>query len=295
MRIEESAVAELVAKSKRLQLAALSPADGERLDVPRELDATRLRLRGTIDQKLQPWFVLLEESIQFLIQFERFLYETPPSNELAGYAITVSRLKHDVISIRALLLIGQDMSARVLARTFVEDLEIAMALALSADTCKAFAETSDTNAFWNAHIGYGKVYDKVHQYMLGCAVEESRAKAFVERHREAKKLFSASTHGGRDSSIFSAFAPALSNPEEVHFLSLGALTFETARLALFVTQETHAFAGSVVKGAMHSRPLHLYGRFRTTDRFMSAAASAYVLQELVLCYEDKLVGLQKSL
>jgi hypothetical protein len=295
MRIEESVIAEIVAKSNRLQLTALSAAEGVRLDVPQELDATRLRLKTAIDQKLQPWFVLLDESIQFLVQFERFLFEAPLSSELAGYAITVSRLKHDVISIRALLTIGQDMSARVLARTFIENMEIAMALALSADTCQAFAGTSDTNAFWNTHIGYGKVYDKVHQYMLGCAVDESRARAFVERHREAKKLFSASTHGGRDSSIFSAFAPTLSNPEEVHFLSLGALTFETARLALFVVQETHAFAGSVVKGTMHTRPLHLYGRFRATGQFLSAAASAYVLQELLLRYEEKLEDLQKSL
>lgn len=116
------------------------------------------------------------------------------------------------------------MTARVLARTFIEDLEIAMALALSADTCRAFAATRDTNEFWNHHIGYGKVYDKVHQYLLACGVEEDRCKSLVDRHREAKKMFSESTHGGRQSSLMSAFAPSLTDRKEVHFMSLGALT-----------------------------------------------------------------------
>jgi hypothetical protein len=224
MRIEESVVQELVERASRLQLAAVVPADCGRINVDTELQASRERLAKRIDQHLQPWFVLLDESIQFFVQFERYLYEFPLSSHLTGFAITVSKLKRDVISIRDLLAIGQDMTARVLARTFIEDIEIAMALALSVETCEAFATTHDTNEFWNKRVGYGKVYDKVHQYLLACGIEEERAGQFVDRHREAKKRFSESTHGGRQSSLMSAFAPSLTNREEVHHLSFGALT-----------------------------------------------------------------------
>ena len=55
-----------------------------------------------------------------------------------GYAVT--------ISIPELLAIGEDITGNVLARTFVENIGIVMALALNADTCIAFAHTSDTNA-----------------------------------------------------------------------------------------------------------------------------------------------------
>ncbi|WP_296282092.1 hypothetical protein [Pseudoxanthomonas sp.] len=295
MRIEPSIVSELVAKADRLQLVAVIPADCRRIDVAKELEDLRSRLREKIDENLQPWFVLLDESVQFFVQFERFLYQFPLSSELMGYAVMVSKLKRDVVSIRELLALGQDMTARVLARTFIEDVEIAMALALSADTCRAFAGTHDTNEFWNKHIGYGKVYDKVSQYLLACGVPEDRARVLVDRHREAKKMFSESTHGGRNSSLFSAFSPALSDPGQVNFLSLGALTYATAELALFVAQETHTFAGSVVNGTMHPRPLHLYEEFETTGRFMNAAGSAYVLQELLLRYEETLQDLVESL
>lgn len=285
LRIDAATLQTLIDRAEILHIAAIPPADCGRVDVPSELDALRTRLTAQREKHLQPWFVLLDESIQFFIQLERYLYEVPLSSNLMGYAVTVSRLKRDLLSIRELLAIGQAIAANVVARSFVENIEIAMALALSAETCEAFAHKNDTNAFWNKHIGYGRVYEKMLQYAAACDVEEARAKQLVERHKEAKKLFSDSTHGGRKSSLFSAFSPSLTNPNEVHFLSLGSHTYHTQFLALFVTQETQAFAGSIVKGTMRRNPLHLYKDFRPTGRFMNAAASAHVLQELLARYE----------
>jgi hypothetical protein len=294
VRIESSVIEHLVGQTENLHRVATSTALSRRIDVAAELDALRRRLSTQIDAHLQPWFVLLDESIQFFVQFERFLYEAPMSSELTAYAVTISKLKRDVISIRELLAIGQDTTARVLARTFVEDIEIAMALALSADTCKAFATTDDTNDFWNRHIGYGRVYQQVHDYLLACGVEDERARQLVDRHRDAKKLFSEPTHGGRQSSLMSAFAPSLTEPDRVHFLSLGALTYVTPQLALFIAQETQAFAGSVAKGLTVREPLHLYRGFLPTGQHMNAVAAAYVLQELLVRYEAELEAIEAS-
>ena len=288
IRIDDATLQTLIDRAELLHIAAISPADCGRVDITRELDVLRTRLTEHRDKHLQPWFVLIDESIQFFIQFERYLYEVPLSENLMSYAITVSRLKRDLISIRELLAIGQDIAAKVLARTFVENTEIAMALALSEETCKAFAQMNDTNAFWNKHIGYGRVYEQMLQYAVACDVDEVHATQLIERHREAKRAFSDSTHGGRNSSLFGAFSPSLTKSEEVHFLSLGAHTWQTQFLALFVAQETQAFAGSMVKGTMRPNPLHLYKNFRTSGRFMNAAASAHVLQELLGRYESVL-------
>lgn len=288
VRIDATTVQALVDSAELLHIAAFPPADCGRVDVPRELDALRQRLKVQREEHLQPWFVLLDECIQFFIQFERYLYEVPLSSNLTAYAVTISKLKRDLVAIRELLAFGQDMAANVLSRTFIENIEIAMALALDAATCEAFAHTTDTNSFWNKHIGYGRVYEQMLRYSAACDVQEERAKQLVERHKEAKKLFSDSTHGGRDSSLFTAFSPSLTNSEEVHFLSLGAHTYHTQFLALFVVQETQAFAGSMVKGTMSRSPLHLYKGFKPTGRFMNAAASAHVLQELLARYEARL-------
>lgn len=288
MRIESEIVENLVTEASRLQIAAIKPADRGRINVNSELLALRERLAQRIDQYLQPWFVLLDESIQFFVQFESYLFEAPLSSDLTGFAITVSKLKRDVISIRELLLIGQDATARIVARAMVEDVEIAMALALSAETCAAFAGTDDSNDFWIKHIGHGRVKEKLLQYLAACEIDEQSARALLERHRAAKKHFSESVHGGKRSSLASAFAPSLTNPDELHFLSLGAVTGATADLALFVARETQIFAGSVVKGRMTEKPLHLFREFRITGRFMNAAGSAYVLQSLLTGHEHQM-------
>ena len=272
LQIDAPTLMGMIGHAELLHLGAVVPADCGRIDVSHELEALRKRLNAQRDTHLQPWFVLLDECIQFFVQFERFLYEERPSSEMMAYVVTVSRLKRDLISIRELLAIGQDMTANVVAREFVENLEIAMALALSSDICQAYITTDDTHTFWNKHIGYGRVYELMLQYSACCDVVQARAKQWVERHKEAKRMFSDSTHGGRDSSLFSAFSPSLVNPDEVHFMSLGSHTYHTQFLALFVTQETQAFAGSMVKGTMRPNPLHLYREFRPTGRFMNAAA-----------------------
>ena len=164
LRIDAATMQALVDRAELLHIAAFPPADCGRVDVPRELDALRQRLKVQHEEHLQPWFVLLDECVQFFIQFERYLYEVPLSSNLTAYAVTISKLKRDLVAIRELLAFGQDMAANVLARTFIENIEIAMALALDAATCEAFAHTTDTNSFWNKHIGYGRVYEQMLRY-----------------------------------------------------------------------------------------------------------------------------------
>lgn len=288
MHIPESVVAQLIQRAEALHTPALAAADCRRIEVQKEIDGLRQRLQVRIDNQLQPYFLLLDESIQFFVQFERFLFERPLSSNLACFAVMVSKLKRDVVSIRELLAFGQGVTAEVLTRTYIEDIEIAMALALSPEDCQAFVTSPDSNSFWNSHIGYGKVYTKMHEFLTRSGVTEAFADRHVERHREAKKRFSDSVHGGRTSSLLSAFAPAL-NTTDFHHLSLGALTYAVPQLALFVAQEAHGFSGSLFRGMTAPDPLHVFQEFRWTGRFANAITSAYVLQELVVHYEDDLV------
>lgn len=103
MHIPDSLVADLVARGEAMHAAVHVPADCRRIDVQKEIDELRQRLQLRIDNQLQPYFLLLDESIQFFVQFERFLFERPLSSSLACFAVMVSKLKRDVVSIRELL------------------------------------------------------------------------------------------------------------------------------------------------------------------------------------------------
>lgn len=265
-----------------------------RIDLDKEVRDLRNRIANQAELHIQPWTTLLNESIQFFIHFEKFQYIKPLSSNAMSFSVVISKLKRDLISIRELLLIGQDTTSLVLARTFVEDLEIAMAFALDPALCESYASNNDQADFWNKNIGYGRVYEKVESFLTACGATTEHVTAAVQKHREFKKFCSGSTHGGRTASLRSAFTPSLLDSDVFHHLSLGALSEDTPRLCLFLAQESQMFAGSVVRNCISKKPLHLFSSYQPSAELFDAFASAYVLQELVVRYGDELLAIQSK-
>lgn len=288
MRIDRATLLEILDRAPKLDRAP------RRAEIDQELVDLRARIALQVDQHIQPWIVLLDESLQFFAQFEAYQFSDPLGHNAVSFAILISKLKRDVVSIRELLLIGQDATSLVLARTFVEDLEIAMALALDASLCEAYSHDDNQVGFWNKSIGYGRVYDKMERFLLECGATQEHATAAVQHHREIKTFCSNSTHGGMTSSLRSAFSPSLVEPDMFHHLSLGALSANSPKLCLFIAQESQMFAGSIVRSITGKSPLHLFRSYQPTSELLDAIAAAYVLQELVVRYGEELAILQNN-
>lgn len=289
MRIERTTLLEIFKRAPTFDRAPL------RVDLGKEILDLRTRIAQQADQHIQPWIVLLDESLQFFVQFEKYQYAKPLESNAVSFAILISKIKRDLVSIRELLLIGQDATSLVLARTFVEDLEIAMALALDPELCKSYSNISTRVDFWNKNIGYGRVYEKMERFLLECGTTQEHATAAVQQHREIKKFCSDSTHGGMTSSFRSAFSPSMTEPDMFHHLSLGALSTNTPKLCLFIAEESQMFAGSVVRSVIGQNPLHLFSAYKPTAELFDAFAAAYVLQELVVRYSEELAVMQSRL
>lgn len=288
MRIERTTLLEIIKRAPALDRVP------QRADLSKEILDLRAKIAKQSDQYIQPWLVLIDESLQFFVQFEKYQFAKPLKSNAVSFAILISKIKRDLVSIRELLLIGQDATSLIVARTFVEDLEIAMALALDSELCKAYSSNNDNSEFWNKNIGYGRVYDKMERFLLECGTSHDRAVAAVQQHREIKKFCSESTHGGMTSSLRSAFSPSLTEPDMFHHLSLGALSANTPKLCLFIAEECHMFSGSIIKSITGRKPLHLFRSYQPTSELFDAFASAYVLQELVVRYGEKLATMQSK-
>lgn len=275
MRIDIGEVVELVQSTPGIYRRP------DRIDVAREIVNLRAKLQITIDSNLQPWFVLLDESIQVFFLLERFMFRQPLLNDEVPFAIQCSKIKRDLISIRELIAIGQDICAAVLVRTFLEDLEIAMAVALDKDISASYKTTNNQVDFWNKHIGYGRVYDHISKYLSASGAQEAEINETIERHKNMKQFCSDCTHGGMISSLRSAFTPSLTTPDEVHHQSLGAISPDARYICLSVSEECRVFAGSLVNHLIRDSKLHVYARFSLDDRLFDVFSSAYVLQELI--------------
>lgn len=282
MRIEIAEIAELVERTPGIYRRP------DRIDVAREIANLRAKLKGTIDSKLQPWFVLLDESIQIFFLLERFMFRQPLESNEVPFAIQCSKIKRDLVSIRELIAIGQDICAAVLVRTFLEDLEIAMVVALDKGMSASYKTTNNQTEFWNKYIGYGRVYDHISKYLSASGAEEVEISETIARHKDMKRFCSDCTHGGMKSSLRSAFTPSLMTSDEVHHQSLGAISPDARYICLSVSEECRVFAESLVNHLSKGSKLHVYERFTLDDKLFDVFSSAYVLQELVRRYGKKL-------
>ncbi|QIK80889.1 hypothetical protein G7069_04300 [Lysobacter sp. HDW10] len=283
MRIEIDEIVDLVQRTPGIYRRP------DRIDVAREIANLRAKLQSTIDANLQPWFVLIDESIQFFFLLERFMFRQPLHDNEVPFAIQCSKIKRDLVSIRELIAIGQDICAAVLVRTFLEDLEISMVVALDKEKSASYITTDNQADFWNKHVGYGRVYGHISQYLSTSGAQESEIRETIERHKQMKRFCSDCTHGGMISSLRSAFTPSLTDIDELHHQSLGSISPDARYICLSVSEECRVFAGSLVNHLARGSKLHVYERFSLDDKLFDVFSSAYVLQELIKRYGRKLL------
>lgn len=284
MRIDIAEIVELVERTPGIYRRP------DRIDVAREITNLRNKLQSTIESNLQPWFVLLDESIQVFFLLECFMFRQQLLSNEVPFAIQCSKIKRDLVSIRELIAIGQDICAAVLVRTFLEDLEIAMVVALDKGMSESYKTTNSQTDFWNKYVGYGRVYDHISKYLSASGAQEVEINETIARHKEMKRFCSDCTHGGMMSSLRSAFTPSLTDSDEVHHQSLGAISPDARFICLSVSEECRVFAGSLINHLTRDTKLHVYERFTLDDRLFDVFSSAYVLQELIKRHGKKLLN-----
>jgi hypothetical protein len=160
--------------------------------------------------------VLLDEAVQFFVHFERYQYSRPLTTESSLFAQQVSRLRSDAISVREVIVLGQEAPANVLIRSFVEDIELAMAFAIDPSFAAAYSEADDQTAFWRNQIAYGRIYAKVSEFLQRGGSEAAEVESRITYHKQVKDALSGHVHSARHSTLRAAAAPSLSHPGMFH-------------------------------------------------------------------------------
>lgn len=232
--------------------------------------------------------ILLDEVVQFFIHFERHLYSRKLTEASSQFAQQISRLRSDVIAIREVVAIGQEAPASVLARAFVEGVELAMALAIDETFSRTYASAEDQTAFWKRQIGYGKIYPRVEAFMKGAGDAPEEIGEHIARHKAVKDGLSGHVHSARYSALRSVAVPSISHPGMFHIGGLGALSAHLPRLCMLVADETHVFSGCCINLIIKPGPPAALENTRPTGVFGNVIASAHLIQQLLLEYGDQL-------
>jgi hypothetical protein len=273
-------------------LRAESPVLGHRLlEVPREISKLQRQISKEIDEHMQPWVVLLDESVRFFIYFERLQYTRKFTKAAGSFAMQVARLRSLAISIRTLVFLGQESPAHALCRTFLDDLEVAT-VAVDDPEFAATYMTEDRNHdeadFWKNNIGYGRIYSRLEKAMRSIGVTKRDAKRRIKYHQKVKNVLSSYVHPSPAPTFRSLAAPSWAHPGMIAMKTLGHTTMHMPNLCMFVAGQSHMFAGAMMNQIMRDpRPNALVGLKK--GRVMNQTfTSAFLLQELLTKYEDRL-------
>lgn len=270
---------------------AHSIGKAHRIKIDKKIINIRKKVRNAAKQHLQLWIVLLDESLQFLIQMESLQLSKNLSQSSAVFAMLSARMKTLLISFRELILIGQEDSARLIARSYLETSELALVCMEDPEFCLEYApdETDvDHEVFWRKRVGYGRIYPLVEKVLLRSGFEQDAIQWIITSHKSWKKVLSSSVHPSISSAFQTLFVPSLTSPGLLAFKDDGHLSIHSPSLCTMMITETFHFAVVFVKLLISKNPpQHLQG-FDNADKLASALASAEVLQDLFLKYEDVL-------
>lgn len=245
-------------------------------------------MRKSATRLIHAPMVLLDEAIRFLIAFEDYQYTRQLLAESSTFALQLARLRGDLLSIRELILLGQESSALALARVFVEDIEIAMSIAIDPLFANEYRSAEAEDSFWSKNIGYGNIYPKIKNFFERGGGSIDQVTADLDYHKRLKTFLSAHIHPTHSSALRTAFPPALHRPGAMFARPLGVIGSNLGPLCLFLAEEVHSFAACCINIFIQPDPPPALAGYKPNGQLDDAIGAAHVLQELVLKYADSL-------
>ncbi|RJP48813.1 MAG: hypothetical protein C4583_13710 [Anaerolineaceae bacterium] len=167
-------------------------------------------------KQLQPWLNLASPFISWITffnltvmgMFSKSDKKDKEFREFLGLISIISSLAaSQAISIRKLCLIGQDASARIVLRSFVETTDIILMMIHDPTKRKLYFQNQtfdDARDFWNQNLRKSKLLSSYKIMFQHLGYPDDAASIFEEARENVKTLASQATHSSWHAAFFSA-------------------------------------------------------------------------------------------
>lgn len=252
-----------------------------RPSLDRRLSRTRKNIKAALEAQLQPHLTLFGEALRFILAFEDYLFLDHSKKLRREFSLHVVRLRSDLIAIRELIFLGQETSVLALGRVFIEDLEIAMAMAIDETFSNLYTTAPSSDEFWKKYIGYGRIYSFVRRFLeLGGGTKE-KIESTLERHKTTKAFLSQHIHPDTSSAFRSAFPPDISRPGVLLVRPLGNIGTNIALVSLTIAEEIRVFSSCCVNIFSQLNPPAALADYSPKEDLSAAIESAVILDHLL--------------
>lgn len=251
--------------------------------------STKRAVSRQIEEHHQGAFTIFEEAVRFIVAFEEFQFRRKDRpREATPFIFMLARVRADLMSIRNLLLAGQESSALAVARIFMEDIELAMATAVDAEFAVAFMDTDDPDTFWSKRVAYGKIYPYVERFLHLGNQGKKISTAHIAQHRAMKSFLSQHVHPNFSSALNLVAPAALEAPGRLAMRPAGWFGENSGRICLYIADEIQAFSATCINTFIKPNPPPVLANYKPSKSLATFMRPAHNLQTLLQKYSTRM-------
>lgn len=261
-----------------------------RIKLSSELTKLKKSVKKDIDSHLSIYLEILDECIRVLIHIERLEPSEKSSWGFWVFKMLTSRMRSLYLSFRELTFIGQTDPMRLIARSSMESLELAVASIISTEFCEGFASTEETDEdvdkkFWSENIGYGKIYKYLETAFPQFKIFEGQDLIdHISWRKSWKTALSSSVHSSFGIAFQCSFTPSLSSPGQFVIEQLGHLNEQTPALFGLLITEVHMFGAFVLNMTTSNNRPEQWPNFKPSE-VTDLMAAYFTLNAMYQKYE----------
>ena len=272
-------------QSIRCQIAEFNDFGAKPLNLRNYFRKKRIESERHAKSLMPEQVLVMEMSVNTLILLTRYISDGKGGNQRNAFLAQLYRALNLLIGSMELILSGLEETARVTSRSYIETLDILLAI-LSDEYFSEnfFGEEADYEELWKTEIGYGKVYAYVRNAMELAGLGEE-ANAHIVRRKNLKNLLSSSVHGD-DTGAFRSWAISpLGWPDMISTEPHGVISFHAANHAVAISSETYRFVVIFLKCLMAGRLDSMHEFSKDSEDHQRFIAHFFVLQEIMHEFE----------
>ncbi|WP_066499001.1 hypothetical protein [Abyssisolibacter fermentans] len=263
----------------------------ERINLRDEKNEIFLECKMFLDKELYLWSYIFDISIEFMYllhkkSFECFNYDK--ENQSPAFSLICGKLTSLLLGIKELLSIGHEDNARLLSRTFLECVDIAL-VSLYDEAFEDFIVPGDeicSKEFWKKKIAYGKINNKIRQVINIAGIDDVEMKYYLSQRKKVKSILSDSVHLSSSTIFRSNLIPSIKYKGKLSVNLLGHISTHTPQHMMYIIDEVFHFGSIIIKLIMSKKSPKLFSQFTEIENSKDLFVYFLFLQELVVKYGD---------
>lgn len=229
---------------------------------------------------------LLEKAAACMVLLARYVRVGRGNLQRSAFSAQLHRASNNLLASRELLRKGFEETARVVTRSYLESIDISIAIFIDKEFAgRFFEDDANYDQLWKSKIGFGKIYQYIRKAFEHAGFSDSEAHEHIEMRKNLKNLLSSSVHCDESGAFRSLAVSPVGYPDLVSLEPHGVVSYHTANHMHVLVSETYKFLGIIINCIISGKFLHIHDFDKASEEKNLFFTHAIAFQDLVHSHE----------